>query len=74
MTAYVDAQVQHSEVAVVAVIQIHVGVDLVVIGHHVDAVAFLVGDQRIERDVVACFFGTQGIIGQIGRASCRERV
>jgi hypothetical protein len=62
-----DPEIQQAEIAAAAIVEIHGGVDLVVIGHHVHAITFLIGDQRIERDVVRCFFGTQGIIGRKGR-------
>ena len=73
MIAYIDPQVQQPEVAIIAVVEVHRGVDLVVVGHHVDAIAFLISDQRIERDVVRCFYGTQGIISREGGAGFKGK-
>ena len=52
MIAHTDLQVQQPEVVAVAVVEIHGGIDLVVVRHDIDAVAFLIRDQCVERDVV----------------------
>jgi hypothetical protein len=63
---HVDPEVQQTHVAA-ACVEEHVGVDLVLVGHDVEAIALLVGDQGIEGDVVRRFFRTQEVVGGHGR-------
>jgi hypothetical protein len=63
---HIDAQVQQAHVAA-ACVQEHGSVDLVPVGHNVEAIAFLVGDQGIEGNVGWRFFGTQQVVGGHGR-------
>jgi hypothetical protein len=63
---HVDPQVQQAHIATTRVEE-HGGVDLVLVGHDVQAIPFLVGDQGIEGNVSWRFFGTQEVIGGHGR-------
>jgi len=63
-----DAEIEQLEVAA-AVVQINGrGVHLVLIRHDIDAVTFLVGDQRMKRDVVVGLFLSQQVTSGVGRA------
>ena len=62
---HVDPKIEQAHVTA-ACVEEHGGIDLVLVGHDVEAIALLVGDQGIERDVGCRFFGTQEIIGGHG--------
>jgi hypothetical protein len=66
MHVHIDPQVQQAHVTA-ACVEEHGSVDLVPVRHHVEAIAFLVGDQGIERNVGRRFFRTQEIVGGHGR-------
>jgi hypothetical protein len=65
VAAHVDPEVKQAEVAS-AVIEGHGGVDLVAVRHDIGAIAFLIGDQGIEGNVIAFFLCAQEIVAAEG--------
>src|SRR5258708_40219665 len=63
----VGTQVEEPEITA-AIVQVNGGIDLVLIGQNISAIAFLVGNQSIERDVIRCFFCSENINSGIGRS------
>ena len=63
---HIDPQVEQAHIAA-ACVEEHGSIDLIPVGHHIEAIAFLVGDQGIEGNVGWRFFGAQEIVGGHGR-------
>jgi hypothetical protein len=63
---HIDPKVQQAHVAA-ACVEEHGSVDLVPVGHNIEAIALLVGDQGIEGNVSRRFFSTQKVVSGHGR-------
>src|SRR5258708_13803531 len=63
----VDTQVEQPEITA-AIVEVNGGIELVLIGENISVIAFLVGNQSIERDVIRCFFCSENITSGIGRS------
>jgi hypothetical protein len=61
----IDTKVEQTEVTT-AIVQIDSGVHFVLIRHDISAIAFLVGNKRIERDVISSLFCPQEITSGVG--------
>ena len=51
----IDTKVKQTEITT-AIVQIDGGVHFVLVRQDISAIAFLIGDQRIERDVISSLF------------------